>query len=141
MIQFDSNYRVESNFSDAGMVSLGKFRTLKITKNSQKHSKSLQLFESNRFLTDPTFVYLTPPYSWSQIKLIEFELIFIKFFEYFLPFGINRIANFQIKANEFRTNFNLTPPLIVIQCALDHPSWKLILSGKLNMIKIFLFTW
>ena len=39
------------------------------------------------------------------------ELIFIEFFEYFLPFRINRIANFRIASNEFRTNSNLTPPL------------------------------
>ena len=41
----------------------------------------------------------------------NFELIFIKFFEYFLPFRINRIANFRIESNEFRTNSDLTPPL------------------------------
>ena len=41
----------------------------------------------------------------------NFELIFIEFFEYFLPFRINRIANFRIESNEFRTNSNLTPPL------------------------------
>ena len=44
----------------------------------------------------------------------NFELIFIEFFEYFLPFRINRIANFWIESNEFRTNSNLTPPLIRI---------------------------
>ena len=42
----------------------------------------------------------------------NFELIFIEFFEYFLPFQINRIANFRIESNEFRTNSNLTPPLL-----------------------------
>ena len=41
----------------------------------------------------------------------NFEFIFIEFFKYFLPFPINRIANFQIELNEFRTNSNLTPPL------------------------------
>ena len=35
----------------------------------------------------------------------------IEFFELFLPFRINRIINFRIKSNEFRTNSNLTPPL------------------------------
>ena len=41
----------------------------------------------------------------------NFELIFIEFFEYFLPFQINGIANFRIESNEFRMNSNLTPPL------------------------------
>ena len=44
----------------------------------------------------------------------NFELIFIEFFEYFLPFRINRIANFRIESNEFRTNSNLTPPLGIV---------------------------
>ena len=34
----------------------------------------------------------------------SFELIFIKFFELFFTFQINRIINFRIKSNEFRTN-------------------------------------
>ena len=44
-------------------------------------------------------------------------MIFIKFFELFFTFWINRIINFRIKSNEFRLNFeriqhlkNLTPP-------------------------------
>ena len=42
----------------------------------------------------------------------NFELKIIEFFELFLPFRINRIVNFRIESNEFRTNPNLTPPLI-----------------------------
>ena len=42
----------------------------------------------------------------------NFELKFIEFFELFLPFRINRIVNFRIESNEFRTNSNLTPPLM-----------------------------
>ena len=34
----------------------------------------------------------------------NFELICIHFFEYFFTFQINRIANFRIESNEFRTN-------------------------------------
>ena len=68
----------------------------------------LYIFESNKFQTNPVSENLTPAYSWSRIK---FKLIFIKFFKVSLPFQINRIANFQIKSNEFRTNSNLTPPL------------------------------
>ena len=34
----------------------------------------------------------------------NFELNFIEFFEYFFTFRINRIANFRIESNEFRTN-------------------------------------
>ena len=41
----------------------------------------------------------------------NFELKIIEFFELFLPFLINRIVNFRIESNEFRTNSNLTPPL------------------------------
>ena len=41
----------------------------------------------------------------------NFELKIIEFFEIFLPFRINRIVNFRIESNEFRTNSNLTPPL------------------------------
>ena len=43
----------------------------------------------------------------------NFELIFIKFFELFFTFSINRnrIINFRIESNEFQTNSNLTPPL------------------------------
>ena len=42
----------------------------------------------------------------------NFELKIIEFFELFLPFRINRIINFRIESNEFRTNSNLTPPLL-----------------------------
>ena len=34
----------------------------------------------------------------------NFELIFIKVFELFFTFRINRIINFRIESNEFRTN-------------------------------------
>ena len=34
----------------------------------------------------------------------NFELIFIEFFELFFTFRINRIINFRIESNEFRTN-------------------------------------
>ena len=34
----------------------------------------------------------------------NFKLIFIKFFELFFTFRINRIIDFQIESNEFRTN-------------------------------------
>ena len=50
--------------------------------------------KSNEFQTNSFSENLTSPYSWSQIERIEFELIFIKFFEYFSPFQINQIANF-----------------------------------------------
>ena len=60
--------------------------------------------KSNKFQLNPTSVNLTPTYSWSRIERIKFELIFIKSFKYFLPFWINRIANFWIEwiLNEFR---------------------------------------
>ena len=41
----------------------------------------------------------------------NFELIFIQFLQFLLPFGIARIAKFWIKLNELGTNSNLTPPL------------------------------
>ena len=63
--------------------------------------------KSKIFRMNPISENLTPPYNWSCIEQIEFKLIFIKFFEYFFPFWINRIANFPIERilNEFRTKF------------------------------------
>ena len=55
---------------------------------------------------------LTPPYSWSRIESNAFGINFHRIFQIFLPFRINRIANFRIELNEFRTNSNLTPPLV-----------------------------
>ena len=54
---------------------------------------------------------LTPRIVGVESNRMNFKLIFFEFFEYFLPFRINRIANFQVKSNEFQTNANLTPPL------------------------------
>ena len=45
------------------------------------------------------------------MERIELKLIFNKFFEYFLSFGIYRIPNFKSDRKKFRTNSNLTPPL------------------------------
>ena len=45
----------------------------------------------------------------------EFRIYFHQIFRIFFTFWINLIANFQIELNEFRTNSNLTPPLIVLQ--------------------------
>ena len=67
---------------------------------------------SNKFWTDLISDNLTPTCSWSQIEQIEFELIFIEFFEYFLSFRTNRIANFRIESYEFLTKTNLTPTLV-----------------------------
>ena len=58
---------------------------------------------------NPKSFNLNPTCSWSQIKWIEFELIFIKVFEQFLPIWINRIANIGIESNKLRTNSYLTP--------------------------------
>ena len=52
-------------------------------------SIELQIFESNEFRTNPISDNLTPTSSWSLIEGIEFELIFIEFFEYFWPFQID----------------------------------------------------
>ena len=49
---------------------------------------------------------MTPEVESNQTK---FELIFIKFFKYFLPFRSNQIANFRIESNEFQ--FDSTPKL------------------------------
>ena len=80
-------------------------------------SIELQIFESNEFRTNPISDNLTPTSSWSLIEGIEFELIFIEFFEYFWPFQIDRITNFRIEwiSNEFWTNSNLTPSLAQTQ--------------------------
>ena len=47
-----------------------------------------------------------------ESNLTNFELIFIEFFEHFLPFRINRIANVRIGgiSNEFK--FDSTPTLL-----------------------------
>ena len=59
----------------------------------------------------------------------NFELIFIKFFELFFTFRINRIINFQIQSNKFRTNpafekFDST--LYVVGVELNRTNFKLI---------------
>ena len=62
----------------------------------------------------------------------------IEFFELFLPFRINRIVNFRIESNEFRTNSNLTPPLIhsktdkIWQCEKCDKSFSVKHSLKLH---------
>ena len=59
---------------------------------------------SNQFWTNPFSGNLTPPYSLSGIEQIKFELVFIEFFEYFLPLQINQIVNYLIEwiSNEFQ---------------------------------------
>ena len=59
----------------------------------------------------------------------NFEWIFIKFFELFFTFRINRIINFQIQSNKFRTNpafekFDST--LYVVGVELNRTNFKLI---------------
>ena len=44
--------------------------------------------ESIIFQTNPIYENLVPPHSWSQIERNKFELIFIKFSEYFLLFEL-----------------------------------------------------
>ena len=61
--------------------------------------------ESNEFRTNPISENLTPAYSWSRIKRIEFEIIFIEVFELFLFF---RIIESQIFESN-RTNFERIP--------------------------------
>ena len=84
--------------------------------------------ESNEFWTNPFSENLTPPYGWSRIKRIKFELIFFKFFEKCLPCWINWITNFRIESNDFRTNSNLTPPLnspiLLEQWNPAYQTWK-----------------
>ena len=48
--------------------------------------------ESNEFRMNPISDDLTLTSSWSRIEWIKFKLNFIKFFQCFLPFRINRIA-------------------------------------------------
>ena len=62
--------------------------------------------ESNKFWTNRISDNLSPTSSWSQKERIEFESVFIKFFEYFA--FLNQTNR---KSNEFRTNSNLSPPL------------------------------
>ena len=46
----------------------------------------------------------------------EFNPKHITVLSYYFPnFRIIRIANFRIESNEFRMNYNLTPPLIQIE--------------------------
>ena len=80
---------------------------------------------------------------------MNFTLIFIELFEYFLPFRINQIANFRIELNEFWTNSNLTPPLmsswsqirnvlIMLENCLD---WFNILVGQDHSVKKYSKAW
>ena len=58
---------------------------------------------SKKYQTNSFSEYVTPPYSWSLIERIKCKLIFIEFFEHFLPIWINRIANFRMElANDFQ---------------------------------------
>ena len=61
--------------------------------------------ESNEFQTNPISENVTPPYDWSRIEGIKFELIFTEFFNVFSLFV-------SIESNKFWTNSNLTPPLV-----------------------------
>ena len=72
----------------------------------------------------------------------NFELIFIEFFEYFLPFRINRIANFRIESNKFRTNSNLTPPLnSILQKFPNSLCYKFKISCLVKIRTIICFLW
>ena len=74
-------------------------------------SIKLQIIKSNKFRTYLISDNSIPTSSWSRIKQIEFELVFIKYFEHFLPFWINQITNFQndLISNEFQ--FDSIPSL------------------------------
>ena len=81
---------------------------------------------------------MSPPYSWSRIELNEFQINFHRILEYFLPFRINRIANFRIESNKFRTDSNLTPPLGTISL---FGFWMVVRYEFLTMINHKQFNW
>ena len=71
-----------------------------------------QIFESNEFPTNPpSEKFDLHPIVGVESNQTNFESICIEFFEYFLPFGSNRLANFRIESNEFQINSNLTSSL------------------------------
>ena len=60
----------------------------------------LQVIKSNKFRTNPISKNLFPPYCWSRIKRIKFELFFIEFFEYFMLFESIKLQ--FIESNKFQ---------------------------------------
>ena len=74
--------------------------------------------ELNKFRTNPASKkFEIHPIVGVESNRTNFKLIFIKFFEYFWPFQIDRIANFRNEwiSNEFWTNSNLIPSLAQTQ--------------------------
>ena len=82
---------------------------LKITKCASKDSQEKVLSNFSNQKTE--FEKFANFSNYFLSNRTNFELKIIEFFELFLPFRINRIVNFRIESNEFRTNSNLTPPL------------------------------
>ena len=66
---------------------------------------------------------------------MNFELIFIEFFEYFLPFQINRIANFLFISNKFQ--FDSTPSFWCLTQIQEMYSKKNSISS--NILYYFVF--
>ena len=94
---------VEPNWTNIELIFMDFFNFF-----SRFESMDLKIFELKEFQTNPISDNLNPTSSWSGIKWIKFELIFIEFFEYLLPFRINRIANYWIERISNKFQFDLT---------------------------------